>query len=59
MRVVYCRYCKNYMTVYINYLLENKADAEYAKIWQNSQENSCARISFLIKLQAPLLQNTS
>ena len=24
----------------------------FLKVWQNSQENTCARISFLIKLQA-------
>ena len=24
----------------------------YVKIWQNSQENTCARVSFLIKWQA-------
>ena len=25
----------------------------FLKIWQNSKENTCARMSFLIKLQAP------
>ena len=28
----------------------------FLKIWQNSQENTCARVSFLIKLQAWSLQ---
>ena len=27
----------------------------YLKIWQNSQENTCARVSFLIKLQEPAI----
>ena len=28
----------------------------FLKILQNSQENTCAKVSFLIKLQAPNLQ---
>ena len=33
----------------------------FLEISQNSQENTCARVSFLVKLQAqvPFLQNTS
>ena len=31
----------------------------FCEISQNSQENTCARVSFLIKLQAPFSQNTA
>ena len=30
----------------------------FLEIWQNSQENICARVSFLIKLQALVLETS-
>ena len=51
---------RDFSKVYIRSLSE--AAKMFLKISQNSKENTCARVSFLIKLQAwrtSLLQNTS
>ena len=49
-----------------HYLLKQEVAAQtysvkktFLEISENSQENACASVSFLIKLQALFLQNTS
>ena len=59
----FCELFKNtcFIEIYKRLVLKHQAEAVVQKcsvkkvfleIWQNSQENTCARVSFLIKLQA-------